>query len=46
MYFFKKKTAILEEIAGKMEPSAEIIYGCHLWGDIDGDRWNPVKDFL
>ena len=38
-------TAILEEIAGKMEPSAEIIYGCHLWGDIDGDRWNPKKDF-
>jgi glycosyltransferase involved in cell wall biosynthesis len=22
-----------------------VIYGCHLWGSINGERWNPKKDF-
>jgi hypothetical protein len=23
----------------------DIVYGCHLWGGKNGERWNPKKDF-
>ncbi len=25
--------------------TSDLVYGCHLWGSKDGERWNPKKDF-
>jgi len=36
---------VLNEVHSQIEVSSDIIYGCHLWGSKDGERWNPKKDF-
>jgi len=36
---------VLENVSRSIDHTAEIVYGCHLWGSKDGERWNPKKDF-
>ena len=36
---------VLEEVEKRIDISSDIVYGCHLWGGKDGERWNPKKDF-
>ena len=36
---------VLENVSLQIDSIADIIYGCHLWGSINGERWNPKKDF-
>lgn len=36
---------VLENVHRQIDPSADIVYGCHLWGSKEGERWNPKKDF-
>jgi glycosyltransferase involved in cell wall biosynthesis len=36
---------VLKNVSKLIDPSADIVYGCHLWGSKDGARWNPKKDF-
>jgi glycosyltransferase involved in cell wall biosynthesis len=36
---------VLKNLCKLIDPSADIVYGCHLWGSKDGARWNPKKDF-
>ena len=36
---------VLEEVEKNIDISSDIVYGCHLWGSKDGERWNPKKDF-
>jgi glycosyltransferase involved in cell wall biosynthesis len=36
---------VLENVSKLIDSTAEIVYGCHLWGSINGERWNPKKDF-
>ena len=36
---------VLKKVSSQIEENVDIIYGCHLWGDINGERWNPRKDF-
>ena len=36
---------VLKNVSKLIDPSADIVYGCHLWGSKEGERWNPKKDF-
>jgi glycosyltransferase involved in cell wall biosynthesis len=36
---------VLNNVSREIDLSADIVYGCHLWGSKDGARWNPKKDF-
>ena len=36
---------VLSDMQYNMDPTADIVYGCHLWGSLTGPRWNPKKDF-
>lgn len=36
---------VLEYVSKLIDHTADIVYGCHLWGSKDGERWNPKKDF-
>jgi glycosyltransferase involved in cell wall biosynthesis len=36
---------VLGNVSKLIDLSADIIYGCHLWGSKEGERWNPKKDF-
>ncbi len=36
---------VLKNTYALIDPSSDIIYGCHLCGSTDGARWNPKKDF-
>lgn len=36
---------VLENVRRQIDSSADIVYGCHLWGSKEGERWNPKKDF-
>ena len=36
---------VLENARKLIVSTAEIVYGCHLWGSKEGERWNPKKDF-
>jgi glycosyltransferase involved in cell wall biosynthesis len=36
---------VLENVSKLIDFSSDIVYGCHLWGSKDGERWNPKKDF-
>ncbi len=36
---------VLENVSKSIDQTAEIVYGCHLWGSKEGERWNPKKDF-
>ena len=36
---------VLFNVSKLIDPTADIVYGCHLWGSKDGERWNPKKDF-
>lgn len=37
---------VLENVSKLIDSTAEIVYGCHLWGSKEGgERWNPKKDF-
>ena len=36
---------VLKNVSKLIDPSADIVYGCHLWGTNSGERWNPKKDF-
>jgi glycosyltransferase involved in cell wall biosynthesis len=36
---------VLENASILIDLSMDIVYGCHLWGGKNGERWNPKKDF-
>ncbi len=36
---------VISNVYKMIDKSADIVYGCHLWGSIEGERWNPKKDF-
>ncbi len=37
--------SVLENVNKVIDLSADIVYGCHLWGTNSGERWNPKKEF-
>lgn len=36
---------VLSNVHSLVNNTSDIVYGCHLWGSVDGERWNPKKDF-
>lgn len=36
---------VVKNFVQLVDLESEIIYGCHLWGSKNGERWNPKKDF-
>ena len=38
-------TEVLKHVYELTDSTSDLVYGCHLWGSLEGARWNPKKDF-